>query len=80
MISTGENLKNSDTAFAQIVGSTLVGTGEFIDTTMDFVGDVAGAVVGTADALVDGAKKVAADVTSAFYEAGSAIWNRLFSK
>ena len=80
VISTGEHLKNSDTAFAQIVGSTLVGTGEFIDTTIDFVGDVAGAVVGTADALVDEAKKVAADVTSAIYEAGSAIWNRLFSK
>ena len=74
-----ENLMIGSNIVGYFVGNALVGTGEFIDTTMNFVGDVAGAVVGIADALVDEAKKVVAGVTSAIYEAGSTIWNRLFS-
>ena len=57
VISAGEDLKNTNTIFGEIAGNALVGMGEFIDTTMNFVGDVVGADVGIADLLVDGAKK-----------------------
>ena len=86
VISVGENLKMSDTVFDQIVGAAIVGTGEFIDTTMNFVGDVTGAVAGIADVVADCAKKATSVVTNRIVDAGAtivdravSIWNRLFS-
>ena len=57
VISTGENLKNTNTIFGEIAGNILVDTGKFIDSATNFVGDIAGNVIVISDAVVDDTKK-----------------------
>ena len=86
VISIGENLKESDTAFVEVAGNALVGTGKLINGVRNFVGDVTGCVVGIADAGVDCTKKVAAVIGNTIVDVGTAVadgavslWNRFFS-
>ena len=86
MISVGERLKDSDIGISKIAGKALVDRGKFINSAMNFAGDIVGYAIGRADNVVDRQKKVASIVTNAIVDIGTAIvdgvvsiWNRLFS-
>ena len=68
-----------------VVGTALVGTGNFIDGATNFVGDAIDVVTGVAGEFVDVGKNIAAGVTNtivdagtALYEGGKYLWNKLF--
>lgn len=58
-----------------VVGSALVGTGNFIDGATNFVGDAIDVVTGVAGEFVDGAKYVAATVTNGIVDGAKAVWD-----
>ena len=57
------------------VGNALVGTGNFINSAANFVGDSVDVVTGVAGEFVDGAKDVAATVTNAIADGAQAAWD-----
>ena len=58
-----------------IAGGVLIGTGNFIDVSTNFVGDVADVVTGFAGEVVDGAKYVLATATNAIADGAQKVWD-----
>ena len=84
LVDLGNSMKGSNIV-GDVVGSALVGTGNFIDGATNFVGDAIDVVTGVAGEFVDVRKDNAAGVTNtivdvgtALYEGGKYLWNKLF--
>lgn len=74
LIDLGNSMKGSNIV-GDVVGSALVGTGNFIDGATNFVGDAIDVVTGVAGEFVDGAKYVAATVTNGIVDGAKAVWD-----
>ena len=73
MINAGSSITGSN-ALGDIVGGALIGTGQTINATANFVEDTIGAITEIADDFVDGVKDMAATATNALVDA----WNWIF--
>lgn len=73
LVDLGNSIIGSNIA-GDVVGTALVGTGNFIDSATNFVGDAVDVVTGFAGEFVDGAKDVAATVTNGIVDGAQAVW------
>jgi len=73
LVDLGNSMKGSNIV-GDVVGSALVGTGNFIDGATNFVGDAIDVVTGVAGEFVDDVKDVVATVTNAIADGAQAAW------
>ena len=74
LINIGNSMIGSNIV-GDVVGNVLVGTGGFIDSATNFVGDAVDVVIDVTGEIVDGAKGVASIATNLIADGAQKVWD-----